>query len=190
MIGWAESAVLLAELPDRRTRRITPAAATDHCEGVRSSAAAWPASRSVPMEAAVLKPAMVADVDCNSNSLNAELEVKKLQELVRKLERQNEQLRSRAGGSVGPHDLPPAPSRALGSTGGYCLPSPAPSLLCESALGSFEGPEESLDYFLPHCGADGAAGEAEDRAEPSVLDELELLDLNSLSCSDESDETW
>lgn len=186
MIGWAESAVLLAELPDRRTRRITPAAATDLCEGVRSSAAAWPAPRPVPMEAAVLKPAMVADVDCNSNSLNAELEVKKLQELVRKLERQNEQLRSRASGSAGPHALPPAP----GSTGGYCLPSPAPSLFCESALGSFEGPEDSLEYFLPHYGGDVAAAEAEDGAEPSVLDELELLDLNSLSCSDESDETW
>lgn len=187
MIGWAESAVLLAELPDRRTRRITPATATDHCEGVRSSA-----PRSVPMEAAVLKPTMVADVDCNSNSLNAELEVKKLQELVRKLERQNEQLRSRASGSAGPHTLPPVPSCALGSTGGYCLPSPAPSLLCESALGSFEGPEDSLEYFLPHYGGDGAAEEeeAEDGAEPSVLDELELLDLNSLSCSDESDETW
>ncbi|KAM9334413.1 SLAIN motif-containing protein 1-like [Symphorus nematophorus] len=148
------------------------------------------------MEAAVLNPAMMTEVDCNSNTLNAELEVKKLQELVRKLERQNEQLRTRAGGCTGgPHVLPPAPAY-----GGYCLPSPLPTLLCQSSLGSFSPPEEPFDYFLPHTGGDGAAGaaaaaaaaagEAEDAAEPSVLDELELLDLNSLSCSDESDETW
>ncbi|XP_037552475.1 SLAIN motif-containing protein 1 [Nematolebias whitei] len=128
------------------------------------------------MEAAVLNPAAMAEVDCNSNTLNAELEVKKLQELVRKLERQNEQLRNRAG-----HVLPPP--------GGYRLPSPLPTLLCHSSLlGSISPPEEPFDYFHPQ----GAAGaeEEEDSSEPSVLDELELLDLDSLSCSDESDETW
>nr|XP_004562662.2 SLAIN motif-containing protein 1 isoform X4 [Maylandia zebra] len=131
------------------------------------------------MEAAVLNPAIMTEVDCNSNTLNAELEVKKLQELVRKLERQNEQLRTRAG------------------AGGYCLPSPLPTLLCHSSLGSFSAPEEPFDYFHPHSGRDGAAAareeddeEEEDASEPSVLDELELLDLNSLSCSEESDETW
>lgn len=142
------------------------------------------------MEAAVLNPAMMTEVDCNSNTLNAELEVKKLQELVRKLERQNEQLRTRASGCSGPHALPPSPAYVLGGTGGYCLPSPLPTLLCQSSLGSFAPPEEPFDYFLPHTGGDGAAAEAEDGSEPSVLDELELLDLNSLSCSDESDETW
>ncbi|XP_030266132.1 SLAIN motif-containing protein 1-like isoform X2 [Sparus aurata] len=138
------------------------------------------------MEAAVLNPAMVADVDHNSNSLNAELEVKKLQELVRKLERQNEQLRTRATGTYG-------------GGGGFCLSGPLPALLRQASLGSFVPPEEHFDYFLPHTGGDGAAGEDEDEededeeedgSEPSVLDELELLDLNSLSCSDESDETW
>ncbi|XP_070813713.1 SLAIN motif-containing protein 1-like isoform X2 [Chaetodon trifascialis] len=142
------------------------------------------------MEAAVLNPAMMTEVDCNSNTLNAELEVKKLQELVRKLERQNEQLRTRASGcSGGPHALPPSPAYVLGGAGGYCLPSPLPTLLCHS---SFVPPEEPFDYFLPHTGDDGAAeaAEAEDGSEPSVLDELELLDLNSLSCSDDSEETW
>ncbi|XP_044043292.1 SLAIN motif-containing protein 1-like isoform X2 [Siniperca chuatsi] len=145
------------------------------------------------MEAAVLNLAMMTEVDCNSNTLNAELEVKKLQELVRKLERQNEQLRTRASGcSGGPHVLPSSPAYMLGNVGGYCLPSPLPTLLCQSSLGSFTPPEDPFDYFLPHIGGDGAAaaGEAEDGSEPSVLDELELLDLNSLSCSDESDETW
>ncbi|XP_069020426.1 SLAIN motif-containing protein 1-like isoform X2 [Embiotoca jacksoni] len=149
------------------------------------------------MEAAVLNPAMMTEVDCNSNSLNAELEVKKLQELVRKLERQNEQLRTRASGCPGgPHTLPPSAACALGSAGGYCLPSPLPTLLCHSSLGSLAPPEELFDYFHPHGVGDGAAAEAEDASEPSepsepsVLDELELLDLDSLSCSDESDETW
>ncbi|XP_069554327.1 SLAIN motif-containing protein 1-like isoform X4 [Brachyistius frenatus] len=144
------------------------------------------------MEAAVLNPAMMTEVDCNSNSLNAELEVKKLQELVRKLERQNEQLRTRASGCPGgPHTLPPSAACALGSAGGYCLPSPLPTLLCHSSLGSLAPPEELFDYFHPHGVGDGAEAEdASEPSEPSVLDELELLDLDSLSCSDESDETW
>ncbi|XP_051799321.1 SLAIN motif-containing protein 1-like isoform X4 [Acanthochromis polyacanthus] len=124
------------------------------------------------MEAAVLKPAMVPELDCNSNSLKAELEVKKLQELVRKLERQNEQLRTRAGG--------PLQSAAAG---GLILPP--------AALLAFGPPaEEPFHYFHQHGAGDGAAAAGEDAAEPSVLDELELLDLDSLSCSDESDETW
>ncbi|XP_074520888.1 SLAIN motif-containing protein 1-like isoform X1 [Halichoeres trimaculatus] len=139
------------------------------------------------MEAAVLKPAIMPEVDCNSNTLNAELEVKKLQELVRKLERQNEQLRTRASGvSGGPHAASPSPALK-----GYCRPS----LLCQSSLGSFASSEEPFQYFHPHSGGDGAAAageeeEEEDESEPSVLDELELLDLESLSCSDQSDETW
>ncbi|XP_035983877.1 SLAIN motif-containing protein 1 isoform X3 [Fundulus heteroclitus] len=125
------------------------------------------------MEAAVLGHAVMTDVDCNSNSLNAELEVKKLQELVRKLERQNEQLRSRAGGCI---------------SGGYPhLPGPLPTLLCQASLGSFSPPEEPFEYFHPHAGREDEEDEA---SEPSVLDDLELLDLESLSCSEESDETW
>ncbi|XP_068165901.1 SLAIN motif-containing protein 1-like [Antennarius striatus] len=129
------------------------------------------------MEAAVLSPAVMPELDFSS-SLDAELEVRKLQELVRKLERQNQQLRSRT------HGPPPSPT-----CGGFCLPSPVPTLLCRSSL------EEPFDYFL-HMGEDGAAAseeeeeEEEDGSEPSVLDELELLDLDSLSVSDEAPETW
>ncbi|XP_056882433.1 SLAIN motif-containing protein 1-like isoform X1 [Takifugu flavidus] len=92
------------------------------------------------------------EVDLKNNSLNTEVEVKKLQDLVRKLEWQNEQLRSRAG----PYALP--------ATGGCRLSSP----------------EETIPYFLAHT----------DESEMSILDELELLDLSSLSCLDESEETW
>uniref|UniRef100_A0A096MH85 SLAIN motif family, member 1b n=1 Tax=Poecilia formosa TaxID=48698 RepID=A0A096MH85_POEFO len=110
------------------------------------------------MEAAVLGPAVMTDVDCGS--LNAELEVKKLQQLVRKLERQNEQLRSRAGGCL---------------SGGF---QPLQGPLLQPSLSSLSPPGEPLDHFHPYA------------SEPSVLDELELLDLESLSCSEESDETW
>ncbi|XP_023185743.1 SLAIN motif-containing protein 1-like isoform X1 [Xiphophorus maculatus] len=118
------------------------------------------------MEAAVLGPAVMTDVDCGS--LNAELEVKKLQQLVRKLERQNKQLRSRAGGCL--------------SGGFQHFQGP----LLQQSLSSLSPPEEPLDHFHQYAGEE----EEEDASEPSVLDELELLDLESLSCSEESDETW
>lgn len=179
----------MAEIPDRRMSPAA-AAATDHCESFRpelycSALNFWNrtlcATVSGRMEAveSLLRPALAAELDLNANRLDAELEVKKLQQLVRKLEWQNEQLRNRSGGSG--EAAPNLPAAGLG----WCQPTSAPSLLGESALGSLEVPEDQLDgldYFLAQCGGDGA--------EPSVLDKLELLDLNSLSCSDESDETW
>lgn len=111
-------------------------------------------------------------LDLNSSHLTTESEVKKLQELVRKLERQNEQLRSRSSGGSGcKHMLPTSPGPRLSSP-----------VFRES---------ETFEYFRGRTGGDGTApGEAEDGSKSSVLDELELLDLKPLYCSDESDETW
>ncbi|XP_028998976.1 SLAIN motif-containing protein 1-like isoform X4 [Betta splendens] len=139
------------------------------------------------MEASVMNLAMMTELDCNSNTLNAELEVKKLQELVRQLERQNEQLRTRASCcfSGDPHALPPSPPCDRGGAGGYCFPTALPG---QQSLGAFA----PLEYFHPQVGdgAGSAAAEVEDGAEASVLDDLELLDLDSLCSMDKSDETW
>ncbi|XP_058643281.1 SLAIN motif-containing protein 1a isoform X2 [Onychostoma macrolepis] len=116
---------------------------------------------------------MMADVNGNSKIMNAELEVKKLQELVRKLERQNEQLRTRANAA----NNCTSSARLGPDTGNYCLsPSYTPS---------FGLSDEHYPYFQPQS----VTGTDEDDA--TVLDEVEILDLHVvLPIDGESDYSW
>uniref|UniRef100_A0A4W5N959 SLAIN motif family, member 1a n=1 Tax=Hucho hucho TaxID=62062 RepID=A0A4W5N959_9TELE len=139
------------------------------------------------MDAAVMNPQIMTDVNGNSNAANAELEVKKLQELVRKLERQNEQLRTRANGCTGsPHILPPSPAYMAGS---YCIPSPLPTLLCQSSLESFFPLDEPFEYLHSHYVNTALETEA-GYMEPTVLDEVDILDLDAIFSNEDSEATW
>ncbi|XP_017265632.1 SLAIN motif-containing protein 1a [Kryptolebias marmoratus] len=128
------------------------------------------------MEAEVLNPRVMADV---AKISSAELEVLKLQELVRKLERQNEQLRSRANAvnncPVGPRRLQ-SPLACLGD-------APSPTRASEPRAPA----EEPFAYFQPSSASPDAA--EEDRGATGVLDEVDVLDLDAVLAAGEA-ESW
>uniref|UniRef100_A0A8C1X694 SLAIN motif family, member 2 n=1 Tax=Cyprinus carpio TaxID=7962 RepID=A0A8C1X694_CYPCA len=150
--------------------------------------------------------------DINSN-INADLELQKLQALVKKLEQQNEQLRSRpslfsSGGLSGntrpvsaEYDSPGAAAGLAGFTGAgfggsrgfgggseisrlrrsypgssYGGGYDSDSACCDTSNTSFVSYYDSPDFI-----EDG---------ETSVLDEVEILDLEDMDCLNEEEDSW
>ncbi|XP_056459478.1 SLAIN motif-containing protein 2 isoform X2 [Gadus chalcogrammus] len=154
--------------------------------------------------------------DINSN-INADLEVRKLQDLVKKLEQQNEQLRSRStlfsstgGVSVAnrPHSagydsmsagLAGFPGVGFGGTGGYggilensrCM-SPRLSYDGISFRRSYAGEGATAATSISSMNSFYAdtAGSFKDESDDSILDEVEILDLEDMDCLNEEEDSW
>ncbi|XP_048062679.1 SLAIN motif-containing protein 2 isoform X2 [Megalobrama amblycephala] len=155
--------------------------------------------------------------DINSN-INADLEVRKLQDLVKKLEQQNEQLRSRSSllsssssgglsGNTRPvsagYDSPGAAAGLAGFTGvGFGGSRGFGGLLENSRLSprrSYHGSSYGggYDSDSASCAASNTSLASyydsldfiED-GETSVLDEVEILDLEDMDCLNEEEDSW
>ncbi|XP_069378529.1 SLAIN motif-containing protein 2 isoform X4 [Paralichthys olivaceus] len=160
--------------------------------------------------------------DINSN-INADLEVRKLQDLVKKLEQQNEQLRSRStmlstsGAMTGNHrplsagydssslsagmaaGLAGFPGVGFVGTGGYggllennrCL-SPRLSYDGISFRRAYEceGASAATSVSSMNSLYSDTAASFAGEMETSVLDEVEILDLEDMDCLNEDEDSW
>lgn len=160
--------------------------------------------------------------DINSN-INADLEVRKLQDLVKKLEQQNEQLRSRSallsssGAAPGSTGRPlsagyesssalssgaaPALSGYGGSRGFSFGVSMVENSRCLSPRHSYHGSNGRYDcdttaLTTNHSGGVSpryhrdSAVDLMEVGESSVLDEVEVLDLEDMDCLNEEEDSW
>jgi hypothetical protein len=111
-------------------------------------------------------------VDHNCNSMPAELEVKKLQALVRSLELQNQQLRSRQNRTL---SLVPASSKLEHRENN------------NHNINNKNTPSGVLAYFQAYFSEKQAGG----GETTTVMDDVEELDLEAMfSSRDSDDETW
>ncbi|XP_052537886.1 SLAIN motif-containing protein 2 isoform X2 [Tympanuchus pallidicinctus] len=111
------------------------------------------------------------------SSVNADAEVRKLQELVKKLEKQNEQLRSRHGA------LPAAPASPKRLLGGGA--SPSPPAAASPSDGRCLSPRAAARRPPPEEPGGGESDGPPDDAAPLRPDELERL-----ACCEEDEASW
>ncbi|TKS74884.1 SLAIN motif-containing protein 2 [Collichthys lucidus] len=160
--------------------------------------------------------------DINSN-INADLEVRKLQDLVKKLEQQNEQLRSRStmlssSGAMSVNHRPLSDGydssslsagMAAGLAGfpgvGFVSTVGYGGLLennrCRSPRLSYDGISFGRAYEYEGASAapsmssmnslySDTTGGFTDEGETSILDEVEILDLEDMDCLHEDEDSW
>lgn len=162
--GAAEEAA--APAPPRPTATLSCRGPPGHVDG-----AARPAfiAQTAPRPAGAME-----DV---GSSVNADAEVRKLQELVKKLEKQNEQLRSRHGA------LPAAPASPKRLLGGGA--SPSPPAAASPSDGRCLSPRAAARRPPPEEPGGGESDGPPDDAAPLRPDELERL-----ACCEEDEASW